>query len=450
MFPRFTARPRALARALGSSLGLFITSAAALQAWAAEGPYPFAGETIGTARQVYEGGLLPSVAINTYRNIDRLFPSRTIKASDQPTRLPMADTSLTDVTFSYQDKAYNLNSFLKLDSITALLVIKDGRIVHESYQYGNTAQTRWMSMSMAKSVTSTLAGIAIKEGLIKSVDAQVTDYVPSLKGSAYDGVTIRDVLRMSSGVKWNENYTAPDSNRRALLDAQIAQKPGAALAMMGQLPRVAPPGTVFNYNTGEAQVLSEVVRAAVKKPLSDYLSEKVWQPYGMEADATWWLDSANGTEIGGSGISATLRDYGRFGLFFMNEGRVNGTSVLPAGWVHDATAARTLANGKKVGYGYMWWAGSSDTAVQHGAYAAMGVQGQNIFIDPAEKVVIVTFGAQPRPLNQDAINPMAFFDAVVSTLATPTGVPGEVLAQSRPAEARNYPQAAQVGTTSVR
>lgn len=378
--------------------------------------YPFAQQPIGTAEQVYAGTLSPDLAVNTYRNIDRLFPSRLIKASRAPRELPHADTPLTDLTFSYQGRAYSLAQFLALDSITGLLILRDGKIVHESYQRGNTSSTRWMSMSVAKSVTSTLAGIAIKEGRIKDVDAQVVDYLPALKGSAYDGVTVRNLLMMASGVKWNENATDPASDRRALLRLQLAQQPGAALQLMARLSRAAAPGTVFNYNTGEAQVLGEVVRAAVGKPLATYLAQKVWQPYGMEADATWWLDSADGMEIGGSGIAATLRDYGRFGLFFLNQGLVDGARILPDRWVADATTVKTLADGKQAGYGYMWWTASTKGSLQDHAYAAVGLQGQNIYIDPAANVVIVTFGAQPKPLNKDAINPMVFFDAVVDAL----------------------------------
>jgi CubicO group peptidase (beta-lactamase class C family) len=393
-------------------------------------PYPFAQQPIGTAEQVYAGTLSPDLAVNTYRNIDRLFPSRLIKASGEPRELPRADTPLTDLTFSYQGRAYSLAQFLALDSITGLLILRDGEIVHESYQRGNTSSTRWMSMSVAKSVTSTLAGIAIKEGHIKDVDAQVVDYLPALKGSAYDGVTVRNLLMMASGVKWNENATDPASDRRALLRLQLAQQPGAALQLMARLSRAATPGTVFNYNTGEAQVLGEVVRAAVGKPLATYLAEKVWQPYGMEADATWWLDSADGMEIGGSGIAATLRDYGRFGLFFLNHGLVDGARILPDHWVADATTVKTLADGKQAGYGYMWWTASTKGSLQDHAYAAVGLQGQNIYIDPAANVVIVTFGAQPKPLNKDAINPMVFFDAVVDALrrqdavAAVSGPPG--------------------------
>jgi CubicO group peptidase (beta-lactamase class C family) len=380
------------------------------------GTYPHANEPIGTVEQIYDGALLPDLAVSTYRNIDRLFPTRTIKAGSKPLELPKAEKQLANVKFKYEDKDYDLYDFVALDSITAMLVLKDGKIAFETYQRGNTEKTRWMSMSVAKSISSTLTGIAIREGLIKGLDAQVVDYVPELKGSAYDGVTVRDVLMMSSGVKWNETYTDPNSDRRALLKAQISQKPRSAVELMAKLPRASEPGTVNTYSTGETQILGEIVHGAVKKPLADYLSEKIWGPFGMEADANWWLDSPDGVEIGGSGISATLRDYGRFGLFFMNNGVVDGKSILPEGWVKEATTPKTLKGGKKLDYGYMWWTAWTEPSIKDGAFSAIGIQGQNIYIDPVEKVVIVTFGAQPKPVEKEPIDPNVFFDAVVTAL----------------------------------
>lgn len=384
-----------------------------------ESTYPHGNEPIGTVEQVYDGALLPDLAVSTYRNIDRLFPTRTIKAGTKPLDLPKADKQLTNVKFKYEEKDYDLYDFVALDNITAMLVIKDGKIAFETYQRGNTEKTRWMSMSVAKSISSTLAGIAIKDGLIKGLDAQVVDYVPELKGSAYDGVSVRDVLMMSSGVKWNETYTDPNSDRRALLKAQISQKPRSAVELMAKLPRAAEPGTLNTYSTGETQILGEIVRGAVKKPLADYLSEKIWAPFGMETDASWWLDSPDGVEIGGSGISATLRDYGRFGLFFMNNGVIDGKSILPEGWVKEATTPKTLKGGKKLDYGYMWWTAWTEPSIKDGAFSAIGIQGQNIYIDPAEKVVIVTFGAQPKPVGKEPIDPNVFFDAVVAELKKP-------------------------------
>lgn len=383
---------------------------------AADSDYVHAGEKIGTVEDIYDGTLLPDDAVATFRNIDRLFPTRAIRAGGTVLTLPKSDKPLGNVTFEINGKENDLYDFIALDSIAALLVLKDGKIAYETYQRGNTEKTRWMSMSVAKSITSTLAAIAIKEDQLAGLDASVADYVPALKGSAYDGTSVRDVLMMSSGVRWNETYTDPASDRRALLKSQISQVPGSAMKLMASLPRAAEPGTVNNYSTGETQVLGEIVRGAIKKPLADYLSEKIWVPFGMEADANWWLDSPDGHEIGGSGISATLRDYGRFGLFFLNEGKIDGTSILPDGWTKEASLPTKLKDGSKLDYGYMWWTGWTTPSIADGAYAAIGIQGQNIYINPAKNVVIVTFGAQPKPTGKEPIDPLVVFDAVAAAL----------------------------------
>lgn len=383
---------------------------------AADSDYVHAAEKIGTVEDIYDGTLLPDDAVATFRNIDRLFPTRAIKAGGTVLPLPKSDKPLGNVSFEINGKKNDLYDFIALDSITALLVLKDGKIAYETYQRGNTDKTRWMSMSVAKSITSTLAAITIKEGLLAGLDASVADYVPALKGSAYDGTSVRDVLMMTSGVRWNEAYTDPASDRRALLKSQISQVPGSAMKLMASLPRAAEPGTVNNYSTGETQVLSEIVRGAIKKPLADYLSEKIWVPFGMEADANWWLDSPDGHEIGGSGISATLRDYGRFGLFFLNDGKIGGTSILPDGWTKEASLPTKLKDGSKLDYGYMWWTGWTTPSIADGAFAAIGIQGQNIYINPAKNVVIVTFGAQPKPTGKEPIDPLVVFDAVAAAL----------------------------------
>lgn len=378
--------------------------------------YPHAAEPIGTVEQVYDGALMPDEAVATFRNIDRLFPTRTIKAGAAARALPRAERQLANFSFEHEGATYDLYDVMALDNFTALLVLKDGKVAFETYQRGNSEQTRWMSMSVAKSITSTLAAIAIEEGLIAGLDAPVTDYVPALEGSAYEGVSVRDVLMMASGVRWNEAYGDPNSDRRALLRAQISQEPGSAMKLMAALPRAAEPGTVNNYSTGETQVLGEVVRRAVGRPLAEYLSEKIWVPCGMEADATWWLDSPGGVEIGGSGISATLRDYGRFGQFFMEGGVVGGASILPAGWTREAAGPTKLKDGSRLAYGYMWWPGWTHGSTEDGAYAAIGIHGQNIYINPKRKVVIVTFGAQPKPVGKEPIDPMVFFDHVAARL----------------------------------
>jgi CubicO group peptidase (beta-lactamase class C family) len=374
---------------------------------------PHASDSIGTVRQMYNGALTPDRAITTFRNIDRLFPTRIIAHGSTPYPLPASSMPLRDVIFVSQGTRYHLDDYLRLNRVGGLLVLKDGHVALERYAYGNGPRTRWMSMSIAKSITSTLIGAAIKDGAIRSIDDPVTKYVPRLAGGAYDGVTVRHLLMMASGVRWNETYTDPSSDRRRLLEVQIAQRPNAAVDLMRGLTRAAAPGSVNNYSTGETQIAGEVVRGATGKPLAEYLSEKIWRPFGMEMDASWWLDSPNGHEIGGSGVSATLRDYGRFGLFFLGGGMIDGASILPPRWTAEASTPKTLSDGKRISYGYMWWPSiAAPNTVNDGAFSAVGIFGQAIYINPRERVVIVQWSAHTKPSNGEVVNSEDFFGAV--------------------------------------
>ncbi len=373
-------------------------------------------ETIGTVTEVYDGTLTSDIQVSTFRNIDRLFPVRIVKHGAHVLALPRAQKSLGTVRFSSGGKQYDLVDYMALNRVTALLVLKDGKVAYEDYEMGNTRSTRWMSMSMVKSITSSLLGAAIQDGYIKSIDDPVTRYVAALKGSAYDGVSLRYLLQMASGVKWDETYTDPASDRRRMLDAQIAQRPGAILDLMAKLPRAGAPGTLWNYSTGETFVAGAVVRGAVGRSLADYLSDRIWTKAGMEADATWWLESPDGMEIGGSGLSATLRDYGRFGLFLMNGGVAGGERILPQGWVQEAASGKIIG-GKFVHYGYMIWPFAADPgAVNQDAFQALGIYGQHIYVNPRERVVIVVWSAQSKPTDRAVIADEDFFAAATAAL----------------------------------
>jgi CubicO group peptidase (beta-lactamase class C family) len=373
-------------------------------------------ESIGTVTQVYDGTLTSDIQVHTFRNIDRLFPVRVVKHGPHVLALPPAPKALTRVDFSSAGKSYDLIDYMALNRVTALLVLKDGKIAYEDYEMGNTEKTRWMSMSMVKTITASLMGAAIKDGHIKSIDDPVAQYVTSLRGSAYDGVSIRYLLEMASGVKWDETYTNPASDRRRMLTAQIAQQPGGIMDLMASLPRAGTPGTLWNYSTGETFVAGAVVRSAVGRPLADYLSERIWTKAGMESDATWWLESPDGLEIGGSGLSATLRDYGRFGLFLMNDGVAAGDKILPDGWVRDAGSSKTIG-GKIVDYGYMTWPlAAHPGSTNNGAFQAIGIYGQHIYVNPREHVVIVVWGALPKPSGMETIADADFFAAATEAL----------------------------------
>lgn len=372
--------------------------------------YPHANEPIGTVRQLYDGALYPDIQVNTFRNIHRLFPTRGVAAGGNPYPLPAANTGLENFVFESRGQRFDLYDFLSLNRVSGILVVKSGDVVFEKYLLGNTPNTRWMSMSVVKSITATLVGMAIHDGHIKSIDDPLTDYLPVFEGSAYDGVTVRNLLQMASGVAWNETYTDRTSDRRAMLEAQIAQEPGAIVQLMAGLKRAAQPGTLQHYSTGETQVVGALVAAATGKNVADYLSEKIWQPFGMESDASWWLASEDGLEIGGSGLSATLRDYARFGLFMLNGGIIDGKPTLPDGWIRDATrAGPNEIEGS--GYGYMWW------LLDLNAFAAIGIFGQFVYVHPDSNLVVAMWGAQPKPVGKDAVDEYAFLKALTLELA---------------------------------
>lgn len=371
---------------------------------------------LGSIRAVYDGSLTSDLQIHTLRNFDRLFPVREVTPGASVYPLPRRAAPLPPIEFMSGGVRYDLVDIMALNRVTALLVLKDGQIAHEDYQMGNTAASRWPSMSVVKTITTTLVGAAIQDGHIGGLGDQVSEYLAPLRGSAYDGVTVRQLLQMASGVGWDETYTNSASDRRRMLEAQISQQPGSILELMARLPRVAAPGSRWNYSTGETFVAGALVRAAVGRPLAEYLSMRIWAKFGMEAPARWWLESPDGIEIGGSGLCATLRDFGRFGLFLLGNGVAGGEQILPPGWVREASAAQMIG-GERVNYGYMIWPiVAPPGAVNDGAFQAQGIFGQHVYMNPRERVVIVAWGAQPKPNGKVPVPPEDFFGAVTLAL----------------------------------
>jgi CubicO group peptidase (beta-lactamase class C family) len=291
----------------------------------------------------------------------------------------------------------DIDAYMKDQRTAGLVVIQNGKIRLEKYGLDFSDGGRWTSFSVAKSITSTLVGAAIKDGYIKSINDKVSDYIPDLKGSVYDNVTIRHLLTMTSGVKWNEDYADPKSDV-ALFDAHKAD-PGvdATVSYMRKLKREAPPGAAWVYKTGETNLVGVLVSSATKKNLSDYLSEKIWRPFGMEQDASWLLGST-GHEISGCCIQASTRDFGRFGVFMLGGGIANGKPVLPDGWLAAATTKQVETTPPGYGYGYQWW------TMDDGTYTAKGIFGQGIFVDPKRNLVIASNSNWPQATDRQGGN----------------------------------------------
>jgi CubicO group peptidase (beta-lactamase class C family) len=322
----------------------------------------------------------PEQKVAGFRNSDEIFWTRTIESGETPLHLPEALVELGDVIVRVNEDTMTVDDYFKRQNVAGLLVIKDGQIVYERYGLGNTENSRWISFSVSKSVVSLLFGAAIKDGYIKSVDEMVTDYLPRMAGSSYEQATIKNVLQMASGVEWNEDYADPESD--------VSSVDWHTLMLLDQLsnkPRIAAPGEVFNYNTAETNLAGTLLRSAIGNNLSTYLSEKIWKPYGMEADASWNLTEDGGGEFGGCCINATLRDYGRLGMFALADGRLpDGIEVLPEGWMTESTTPSQGNNG----YGYFWW------LVDEGVFGASGIFGQGIRINRDANVVIAIQSAR--------------------------------------------------------
>jgi len=370
---------------------------------------------IAGLQQMYDGTVLPDVFVATLSHTEKLLPVRTVHRGAFVRALPKSTKPFPNVHFGDHGHTFNLYDYLAINRVAGLLILKDGQIALEDYELGTGPDTHWASFSMSKSVASTLVGAALADGSISSLDDPIIRYVPALRGGAYEGVSIRNLLRMSSGVRWDETYTDPTSDRRKVLALQLAGKDAEILRFMNSLPRAGPPGSIWNYSTGETYVLGAVIEGATHRTLADYLTEKIWSKAGMEHDATWWVVGPSGRGWAGSGIGATLRDYGRFGLFAANQGRLNGQLIVPEGYFDDAGVPQRIGN-KTIDYGYMWWIPPQNDPVNVGAFEAQGIFGQYLYVNPRERLVIVVLSARSKPEPKMELDDDAFFSAVAAAL----------------------------------
>ena len=348
----------------------------------------------------------------TFRNQDQIRPVRVIRRGDAVRSLSPHACSLEDLTFEAGGVRVGLSDYMARRRTAGLLILKHGEIALERYGMGNGPESRWTSFSTAKSITATLVAAALRDGAIGSLDDACEQYLPRMRGSAYEGVTIRNLLRMCSGVAWREDDDADGrSEVYRLVKAMVSLRPGSILELLCKLPRAHPPGTVFNYSTGETFLIGALVATATGRPLSDYCAEKIWGPGGMEADGYWQLESEGGLELAGFGVSATLRDVGRFGQLILEDGEAfRGRRVLPSGWRDlagqpdsAATGFGRLVPGSPFGYGYQWWAlPHGPTGIHAGAFFAGGSFGQYIYIHPAARIVAVIQSAWRQHPDVDA------------------------------------------------
>ncbi|WP_022672535.1 serine hydrolase domain-containing protein [Novosphingopyxis baekryungensis] len=311
-----------------------------------------------------------------FRRMEDIFPGTTAKASPKPLVLPKGAPLAMD------DAA--VTTFMQVQQVAGLMVIKDGKIVLERYGLGLKPTDRWTSFSVAKSFTSTLVGAAIRDGKIGSLQDPVTAYIPELGGSGYDGVTIEQLLSMTSGVAWNEDYTDPQSDVVKMLSIPVGAGQDPVTAYMKTLKREYAPGTHWEYKTGETNLIGTLVSRATGERLSDYAKRKIVDPAGFAGDLFWMVDSAT-NNIGGCCLSLRLSDYARMGLFAMDGGK----GQVPDGWFAAAGSSQADTGIAGLGYGYQWW------VYPGGNYGAQGIFGQAITIFPEQNVVIAAVSNWP-------------------------------------------------------
>jgi CubicO group peptidase (beta-lactamase class C family) len=344
--------------------------------------------------------------VGSYSHLDEIFPGRLVHKAPAPSRL--VRVAEPAITWRFKDTDLTLDDYLARNPTTGLLVARGDTILVERYQYGRTDRQRFTSWSMAKTVTAMLVGIAIAEGRIRSVDDLAAAYVPELHGTEYGRTSLRHLLQMSSGVHFVEQYTGGDDVWRLMYDTFMLFGAGGPSALKPFNERVAVAGTKFSYASAETQVLGLVLTRAVRRPAADYLEQKIWQPIGAEADATWLVDNS-GQEVTFCCLNAVLRDYARLGLLLAHDGNWRGRQIIPATWMMDATTVRAdqphLRPGTAtpfLGYGYQTWILPGERRM----FLLAGTYGQRIYVDPRSKLVMVNTAVHKSPIDLPPLQEM--------------------------------------------
>jgi len=398
-----------VASAIGLSMTHTVDAAEQLPACAVPGltvcPQPF-DQTLPNPKDMLTWD--QDTRVVGFRNTYRLYEGDVFSPQGAtPFPLPVAEKKLPAIQYSMDGANYNIDNYLANQSATGLLILKDGKVVYEYYGKGNTPKTLWTSRSVAKSVVSVLVGVAIKEGKIKSVDDPITAYLPELKGTAWEGVTLHQLIQHTSGVAWDENYASADSDFSHMTQCEAKPSPYDCVLNLVKSVKRKPdvkPGEVWSYNTGGAWLVGRVLESATGMTIAKYLESRVWSRYGMEQPGVWHALVKDKVDMGGHGFNATLRDWGRFGQLVMTGGQLpSGEKILPDDWIarstHWTKAKGSITNFAPDGqYGYQWWfnapapdakAEPKKTATSNQTFWALGIFGQTIAINPAEHLVMV-------------------------------------------------------------
>ena len=352
-------------------------------------------------------------AVNSlmFRSMEELFTTRTVPRSGSVWRLPRSDRSL-DFTYQWQGQTRDATEVLERTYTNALLIIKDGRIVSEIYRNNSNERSRFVGWSMTKSITSVLVGCALADGYIDSLDTAISDYLPELEGGGYDGVSILHVMQMRSGVEYEERYDFANPGTAASNHIAALVRNTARFADVARtLPRINEPGSTFQYKTIDTAVLGWLIERATGSSVAAYTASCLWEPLGAEADGYYIMDGPPGVgrEFSGAGFNATLRDFGRFGQMMLNGGTADGQRIVSEEWVRRSTRPSGATGAQRGGYGLQWW-----ILGDGGAYAAIGLQGQYIYIDPATRTVVVKLSYYPPGDNRADGETVAFLEAAAA------------------------------------
>ncbi|SDU35517.1 CubicO group peptidase, beta-lactamase class C family [Pseudomonas pohangensis] len=338
----------------------------------------------------FETLFAPQRIVENFRSMPELFDSNLIPDSGPVFELEVAPQQLPQ-DFSFQGRTIAISDWIKTSGTTGLVVLANGKLVFEDYYQGNDAQSQAISWSVGKSFVSALIGFALADGSISSLQDPVGDYVPLLRQSGYADVSIQDVLEMSSGIDFNEDYADPQSGINQLGEEIFLGR--STNEWIARLQMAGPAGREHHYISVNTQVLGMVLEAATGEKLASYMEKKLWSRLGPEGDARWLTD-AHGTELAFAGLNVRTRDYARFGQLYLDQGRnLKGEQLLPAQWVQDSVTPRTayLQPGRSrfegipaLGYAYQFWIPQGN----EGEFMAIGVYGQFIYVNPTRQVVI--------------------------------------------------------------
>lgn len=391
-----------------------LLSALSMPAWAENDDQKWLTPTMIEARAAM---MTPALSFLTFQHMDKMFATRPVRAGGPVWALDAEPRAIGN-EFVLAGETMALADFLEKTATNGLLVLRDGKIVSEIYRNGMAEAEHHISFSMAKSMLATMVGIAISEGEIRSLDDKVVDYLTDWTGSAYADVTLRDLLMMRSGVAWLEVYEFGSDTQLTEVhnNSLVAYEYRWCDYAKDRAETAHEPGEVFNYSTLDTSVLGCVLERATGMKGADYLSEKIWKPAGMEADAFYMLDGPGsvGREFFGAGMNAVLRDYGRFGQMMLEGGRANGRQVVPEAWVSQSTVpgdgTEPASKDDWLGYAYQWW-----TVANSDAYSAIGLFNQFIYVDPPSRTVVVKLSSPADPLGYEE-DTIAFFEQIVTNL----------------------------------